>query len=829
MRRGLDGNFDAEPRPSVRGRRGLGRSWPMLVAGMVAALVVFGVAAPVWATTSGWGPDPVFTANVGSGFQSLPVTSVAVQTDGRILAGGRFTTFNGSPAGRLVRLNADGTIDATFNANLGAGFNGDVTAVTLQPDGKILVGGNFTSIHGVTANRLVRLNADGTLDTTFTTNLGSGFSGAVSALAVQPDGKILAGGLFATLNGVTVNRLVRLNADGTRDIAFSTALGTGLNNAASALALQPDGKIVVGGAFTTVNGAAVANLARLDADGSRDTAFTASLGSGLNGGVSTAAIAPTGQILIGGNFTALNGMTANRLARLAADGTPDVAFSAATGSGANSTVLSFVVSPGKILVGGNFFSFNGAANPKGLLQLNSDGTPDTVFNAGLGSGFPNGVYAVAVQPDGNIVAGGNFSSFNGVTISRLARIVPVTVSLTAVPDQANMVGDAVSFAAAATATGGPIVYTATGLPAGLSIDSATGAITGSPTTEGTSTATVTATSSTVADQSTFTWTITPALVAPAITSGPPPTATVGTPYSFTVTATGFPAPSFTVSSGALPPGLALDGTTGVIAGTPTAGGSFPFTIAATNVSGTDTRSDTLVVQAPPLIGPDAAPDGSVGVAYTFTVAASGTPPPTFAVTAGALPPGLSLDSATGVISGRPTAGGVSVFTITATNPIGFETREYAVSMAVPPTITSGVPSAGVVGTPFAFTVTADGFPNATFSVAAGSLPPGLSLDGATGVISGTPTAAGAFSFTVAAITIGGTASADYTIVVAPAAATPAPGGADDTGGAGDTSSSTPLAGTGSSDTSSAVLVATLLILVGCLLQRMQRRRSARNS
>ena len=187
-----------------------------------------------------FGPFP------GSGFNAT-VNAIALQADGKIFVGGWFTSYNGVTENYLIRLNANGTKDATFNT--GTGFNAVVRATALQTDGKILVGGSFTSYNGVTENHLIRLNADGTKDATFST--GTGFNAIVFAIALQADGKILVGGGFNSYNGVTENRIIRLNADGTKDATFNT--GTGFNAFVMTIAPQVNGKILVGGAFSSYN------------------------------------------------------------------------------------------------------------------------------------------------------------------------------------------------------------------------------------------------------------------------------------------------------------------------------------------------------------------------------------------------------------------------------------------------------------------------------------------------------------------------------------------------------------------------------------------------
>ena len=364
--------------------------------------------------------DTAFTTNAGTVANSN-VHTIAVQSDGKILLGGTFTTFNGVTVNRIARLNADGTRDTAFTTNTGTGANNTVKTMAVQPDGKILVGGLFTTFNGVTVNRIARLNADGTRDTEFTTNTGSGANGNVNTVAIQPDGKILVGGGFSIFNGVTVNRIIQLNADGTRDTAFTTNTGSGTNGYVQTITVQPDGKILVGGAFTTFNGVTVNRIARLNADGTRDTsAFT--VGAAANDTVSTIAVQSDGKILLGGTFTTFNGVTVNRIVRLNADGTRDTAFTTNTGTGANNTVYTIAVQPdGKILVGGQFTTFNGVTANR-IVRLNADGTRDTAFTTNTGTGANKTVYTIAVQPDGKILVGGQFTTFSGVTVNRIARL-----------------------------------------------------------------------------------------------------------------------------------------------------------------------------------------------------------------------------------------------------------------------------------------------------------------------------------------------------------------------------------------------------------------------
>jgi uncharacterized delta-60 repeat protein len=360
--------------------------------------------------------DPAF--NPGGAGPNSDVLAVAMQSDGKIVITGFFTSYNGDIAASdyVMRLNADGTRDTTFNAG-GAGANATVYAVAVQPDGKILIAGQFTSYNGdaTASDYVMRLNADGTRDTTFNAG-GSGANDYVWGFALQPDGKILVAGNFFTYNGnPTSGRVMRLNTDGTSDTTFN-ANGLGANGSVSAVAVQPDGKIVIAGLFTSYNGDAAASdyVMRLNADGTRDTSFNP-IGTGADNWVHAVAVQSDGKIVIGGDFASYNGDAAasDHVMRLHSDGTRDTNFNAG-GTGADATVNVIAVQPdGKIVIGGSFTGYNGAAGASDyLIRLNTDGKLDTTFNPG-GTGANALVYGLAVQPDGRIVVGGQFTAYNG--------------------------------------------------------------------------------------------------------------------------------------------------------------------------------------------------------------------------------------------------------------------------------------------------------------------------------------------------------------------------------------------------------------------------------
>ncbi len=351
---------------------------------------------------------------------SLRVSALAVQPDGKILVGGAFSTLGGGGLGTVTRanigrLNADGSIDASFNPGAG----GDVHALAVQADGKILVGGAFTTLAGTIRQHIGRLNADGTIDDTF----DPGASEIVTAIAVQADGKILVGGYFTTSGGGSFGstgrqHLARLDVDGSVDTSFDP----GADNYVFSLAVQPDSKILVGGWFTTLGGAARHCIGRLNADGSVDSAFD----PGANDIVDVFAVQADQKIVVGGHFTMLGGGGSGTnarsfIGRLNANGSIDGAFD----PGASSFIYALALqTDGDILVGGQFLRLGGGGTGEtarsGLGRLNPDGTLDTSFDAGV-SGGQGYVYALALQADGKLIVGGIFRQMTvgaGTTASR---------------------------------------------------------------------------------------------------------------------------------------------------------------------------------------------------------------------------------------------------------------------------------------------------------------------------------------------------------------------------------------------------------------------------
>jgi uncharacterized delta-60 repeat protein len=481
---------------------------------------------PAGAADREWNPEGVYYTQPS--FNSTPgannvVSGVALQDDGRPVIVGDFTAYNGIARNRIARLNADGSLDETFNPGSGANaavgpiviYNANVGSLTNL--GKILIGGNFTSFNGIPRRRLVRLNADGSIDTTF--NVGNGANGPVRSIALQSDGKVVVAGDFTLFNDLTVNGVMRLNEDGSLDEFFRPGSGAngriwsvgvrdtarpievsrrspqggpvsnrnlidtgstegtitldldfapGNNNIrvyyggvrildyttndvgqvvvpygpgvstgveivmdevvpgsfwfyrATILPAVPTRTIYVAGEFTSFNGVPVSRVARLRNDGSVDEAFNT--GVGVDGPVYAMAVQPNDRVVIGGSFTKFQSFFRNNLVRLLSDGSLDENFH--VGTGADDTVRTLTFQPdGKILLGGEFQSYNGTRR-MGMARLFNNGVLDTSFMdtaynqfAGLVKTFsfdpPRSVNAIAVQADGNIMIGGSFTNLGG--------------------------------------------------------------------------------------------------------------------------------------------------------------------------------------------------------------------------------------------------------------------------------------------------------------------------------------------------------------------------------------------------------------------------------
>lgn len=336
----------------------------------------------------------------------------ARQSDSKILVVGNFTEVNGVHRNRIARLNNDGTLDLAFNPNA----NGSVSAIAIQEDGKILVGGLFTSIGGITHHGIARLNQNGSLDGSFDADLDSyGFSALyVNSIAVQANGKILMGGAFSyRVDEAIGTNLVRFNADGAFDSNFS---GQNIDFDIAAVVIQADDKILIGGSFQSIDGKIRRGIARLTTEGSVDLTFDES--SLFDGRVDSIAIQTDGGILVGGAFSEVGGVSRDNVARLDPHGVLDPAFT----PNINGSVYTVKLQEdGKIVVGGVFTEINGMSR-KSIARLSVDGSLDRCFNHHI-PGSDIILKPIEFQTDSGLWIGVNFKSIDGEYNDSIFRLI----------------------------------------------------------------------------------------------------------------------------------------------------------------------------------------------------------------------------------------------------------------------------------------------------------------------------------------------------------------------------------------------------------------------
>ena len=386
-------------------------------AGLVSALVLFAMACSSENNTNNAGSNQTPSFN-------NTVLSISLAADGSkdVYVGGDFTTYNGAQANRIVRLNADGTIDQAFVA--ATGFNTNVRSVvpTAGQSANVYVGGDFTTYNGIQRSRIVRLNADGTVDQSFA--IGTGFDNTVNIIAPAADGSgaLYVGGAFTTYNGKPANRLVRLNPDGTIDPNFVT--GMGFDNTVLTIVPVGDGtgNVYVGGAFSFYKNIQALRIVRLGPDGSVDLTFPTT--TGFDNTVQTMTLADdrSGNLYVGGDFASYKGFRAIRVARIDKSAVFDPNF--VTGIGFDNTVFS--VAPvgdgtGKLYAGGAFTNYNGAQSNE-LVRLNQNGARD--LSLAIGAGFGDTVFKIVPVGDGSgdVYVGGQFTQYQLALRGRFVRL-----------------------------------------------------------------------------------------------------------------------------------------------------------------------------------------------------------------------------------------------------------------------------------------------------------------------------------------------------------------------------------------------------------------------
>jgi sugar lactone lactonase YvrE len=560
-------------------------------------------------------------------------------------------------------------------------------------------------------------------------------------------GTNIAGNASATTATLTLTN-VQAADEASYDVAVSNASGTIFSDPVT-LTVIGAAPIITNSPLTVAGTVGDVVSYQITASGS-PTSFSASpLPAGLTVNTATGVIsgtlsaAATTSILLGATNASGTG-NATLVATIAAAGVaPVITNSPLTAAGTVGTAFSFA-----IVATGSPTSYSASPLPAGV-------TIDTT--TGVLSGTPTAVGSTSVLL-GATNATGTGNATLVVTVAA-AGVAPIITNnpLTA----AGTVGTPFSFTI--TASGLPTSYSASPLPAGVVINTTTGALTGTPTAVGTTNVLLGATNAIGTGNATLVVTVVAAGVAPIITNNPLTAGgTVGTPFSFSITASGLPT---SYSASPLPAGVVINTVTGALTGTPTAVGTTSVTLGATNTTGTGNATLTITVVAaavaPTINNSPLTAAGVVGTPFSFLITAAGLP---LSYSASPLPAGVVINTATGALTGTPTATGITSVTLGATNATGTGNATLVITVTAVPAITSASTASGTVGSAFSFSITASGTPT---SFSASPLPAGLTVSTTTGAITGTPTTVGTTTVTLGATNATGTGNATLTITVAP--------------------------------------------------------------
>jgi len=347
---------------------------------------------------------------VGGGANGA-IHAVELTPNGKVLLGGSFLTYGGVSGKGLVRTLANGNRDGSFS--VGTGVDTRIQELKALPNGKVYLGGAFGSYQGVTHGNFLRIDTSGAADPSFA--IGTGFNNEITGLDAYTNGNVLVGGFFNRLQGNLISQPVKLLANGQRDTTFNVG-GTGTNQLIEVIRIQPDDKVLIGGTVTLYNGQTVGRLFRIHPNGQLDTTFR--IGSGFGGPVLAIDLTSDGRIVVGGGFTTFNGQSINRIVRLMPDGALDSSFT--PGLGVNSTLRALKVQKnGNTFIGGDFTTVNGLPSDRVAILDQFGGL---LFPSASCASSNGTIHSVIELPDSSLIIGGVFSQIGGIATGRVARL-----------------------------------------------------------------------------------------------------------------------------------------------------------------------------------------------------------------------------------------------------------------------------------------------------------------------------------------------------------------------------------------------------------------------
>lgn len=367
-----------------------------------------------------------------------PVNAIALERNangtatGKIYVGGNYNRYNGSTANLIIRLNPNGTVDSSFNT--GMGFTGGEVRAIVPVSGStsIYVGGDFLGYSGSTCHKVIRINSNGTRDLTF--NPGTSTTGNIYAIALASGSdKLYVGGDFTIYSGSSINRIARVNSNGTLDTAFNVGAGAIRSGDATVPFVygilpvtQSDGQIYIVGSFNYYSGSQVNGIARINSNGTLVGTSSFNPGVGNAAGVNGAPyvirqVLNSTSVYVGGNFSTYSGSAATKLVKINSNGTRDTAFNVGNTTGIIYRIADTLDGSGDIYVGGSFTTYSGSSGPSRIVRVRSNGTINT--SVSFGTGFNNSVLAIEPTSSNQVYMGGNFTSYKGNTYNYIIKLI----------------------------------------------------------------------------------------------------------------------------------------------------------------------------------------------------------------------------------------------------------------------------------------------------------------------------------------------------------------------------------------------------------------------
>ena len=364
----------------------------------------------------------------------------------KIYIGGTFTSYNGYPANGIVRLNSTGEIDFSFD--YGTGFSAaTVNTIELDKFGNVYIGGEFTAYNGTAVQNFVKLNTDGSINST-----DFYFNFPVNTIHITPNQDIYVGGKFTTYknNGITTSTvgLVKIDLTGIIDTSFNVgSIGFagmfGTSSLVKKIHVNDSNKVTVVGDFITYKSTSANGIVQLNPNGSIDTNFI--YGTGFNSvtTISDLVVDEIGSVYVSGGFTNYNSTTVNRLIKLTDTGSIDTSFNYQTG--ANGTISKITLDlNGDFYLGGSFTSYKGVP-AKGIARIFSNGELDFSFNTSTGLS-PQTVNDIVVHDESHIYVAGGFNKFQEISTGGLLNLANIGTDNDQVLPTTYKSSDDISFA-----------------------------------------------------------------------------------------------------------------------------------------------------------------------------------------------------------------------------------------------------------------------------------------------------------------------------------------------------------------------------------------------